>query len=223
MPSDTKKSMPFDAEYCDDDEAIARYISQAMLTNDTGVITHAIGVAAKARGMTRIAEHVGLSRMSLYKALSGDGNPEFETIIRVLSALGLRLRAEPGDKKLGLPTNADLRRRLQRAYEIKDIKEIKEIMRELARRNRGRPPPPPPKRPNPLLCIQWNASRGKWRVRIRKGGRYVINRLYKTQEAAIAARDQTLATGRAPPGKPLGRPRRPVAAPASPGSSEPPP
>jgi probable addiction module antidote protein len=107
MPSDTKKSMPFDAEYCDDDEAIARYISQALLTNDAGVIAHAIGVAAKVRGMTRIAEHAGLSRMSLYKALSGDGNPEFETIIRVLSALGLRLRVEPGDKKQGLPTNAE--------------------------------------------------------------------------------------------------------------------
>ena len=100
MPSCIKKkSMPFDAKYFEDDEATAHYISQALLTGDTGVITHSIGVAAKARGMTRIAEHAGLSRISLYKALSGDGNPEFETIIRVLSALGLRLRAEPGDKK----------------------------------------------------------------------------------------------------------------------------
>ena len=51
MPSHTKKSMQFDAKYFEDDEAIAHYISQALLTNDTEVITHAIGVAAKARGI----------------------------------------------------------------------------------------------------------------------------------------------------------------------------
>jgi len=91
-----RKSRPFDAaKYLDSDEAVCEYISEALLTCDVNMITHAIGVAAKARGMTQIAEHAGLSRESLYKALSGDGNPQFETIFRVLTALGLRLRAEP--------------------------------------------------------------------------------------------------------------------------------
>ena len=45
------------------------------------------------------ATHAGLSRESLYKALSGEGNPQFETIFRVLTALGIRLRAEPAKKK----------------------------------------------------------------------------------------------------------------------------
>jgi probable addiction module antidote protein len=96
VASEIKKSKPFDAsKYLDDDAAIAAYINEALLTFDLETITHAIGVAAKARGMSRIAEEAGLSRESLYKALSGDGNPQFETIVRVLNALGLQLRAEP--------------------------------------------------------------------------------------------------------------------------------
>jgi probable addiction module antidote protein len=93
-----KKSRAFDAaKYLDSNEAISEYITEALLTDDVNMITRAIGVAAKARGMTQIADSAGLSRESLYKALSGDGNPQFETIMRVLTALGLRLRAEPVD------------------------------------------------------------------------------------------------------------------------------
>jgi probable addiction module antidote protein len=99
--SHTKRSKPFDAaKYLNDEEAVAEYVSEALLTFDADMVTHAIGVAAKARGMTEIAEQTGLSRESLYKALSGDGNPQFDTILRVLKALGLQLRTEPvGDKK----------------------------------------------------------------------------------------------------------------------------
>src|SRR5262245_17784409 len=90
----TRKSKPFDAaKYLDSDEAVSAYITEALLTDDVNVITHAIGVAAKARGMTQIAEQAGLSRESLYKALSGDGNTQLETIFSVLSELGLRLRS----------------------------------------------------------------------------------------------------------------------------------
>jgi probable addiction module antidote protein len=93
-----KRSKPFDAaKYLDSDEAAAEYISEALLTGDIDTITHAIGVAAKARGMSEIARETGLSRESLYKALSGEGHPQFETISLVLRALGLRLRAEPAD------------------------------------------------------------------------------------------------------------------------------
>jgi probable addiction module antidote protein len=96
MASKTKKSKPFDAaKYLDSDEAISAYITEALLADDVNMITHAIGVAAKARGMSHIAQQAKLSRESLYKALSGDRNPQFETIYLVIKALGLRLRTEP--------------------------------------------------------------------------------------------------------------------------------
>jgi probable addiction module antidote protein len=96
MASKAKKSKPFDAaKYLDSDEAVAAYITEALLTYDADMIARSIGVAAKARGMTEIAKQTGLSRESLYKALSGDGHPHFETINLVLKALGLRLRVEP--------------------------------------------------------------------------------------------------------------------------------
>ena len=92
----SKKSRPFDAaKYLDDDVAVAEYINEALLTCDIDAITYAIGMAAKARGMSQIAQQAGLSRESLYKALSGDGNPQFETVVRVLTALGLQLLTEP--------------------------------------------------------------------------------------------------------------------------------
>ena len=95
-PVTKKRSKPFDAaKYLDSDEAVAEYISEALLTGDIDTITHAIGVAAKARGMSEIARQAGLSRESLYKALSGEGHPQFETVSLVLQALGLRLRVEP--------------------------------------------------------------------------------------------------------------------------------
>ena len=95
-PVTKKMSKPFDAaKYLDSDEAVAEYISEALLTGDIDTITHAIGVAAKARGMSAIARQAGLSRESLYKALSGEGHPQFETVCLVLQALGLRLRVEP--------------------------------------------------------------------------------------------------------------------------------
>ena len=89
------KTFPFDAaKYLDSDEAIAAYLDEAFQTQDPAFITRAIGVAARARGMTQIAKDAGLSRESLYKALSDTGNPEFATVLRVLQALGLRMRAE---------------------------------------------------------------------------------------------------------------------------------
>lgn len=98
MAPQPKKSKPFDAaEYLDSDEAVAEYITEALLTHDIDVIARAIGVAAKKRGMSDIARQTGLSRESLYKALSGEGHPQFETIALVLQALGLRLRVEPAD------------------------------------------------------------------------------------------------------------------------------
>jgi probable addiction module antidote protein len=86
------KTKPFDAaEYLDDDASVAAYLDEAMATGDAKFIAKSLGVVARARGMTQIAKDTGLSRESLYRALSDDGNPEFATMVTVLSALGLRL------------------------------------------------------------------------------------------------------------------------------------
>lgn len=61
--------------------------------DDPAFIAHALGNIARARGMSQVARDAGLARESLYKALSGEGNPEFGTILKVMKALGLRLHA----------------------------------------------------------------------------------------------------------------------------------
>jgi probable addiction module antidote protein len=63
---------------------------------DAAAIASALGDIARARGMSHVARDAGLSRESLYKALSGDRNPDFQTILKVVKALGLKLHAEAG-------------------------------------------------------------------------------------------------------------------------------
>jgi probable addiction module antidote protein len=93
------KTTVFDeAAYLTTEEDIAAYVTEALATGDTAVIAHALGVIARTRGMSRIASQTGLSRESLYRALSMDGNPEFTTVLRILEAMGLRLTAEPATK-----------------------------------------------------------------------------------------------------------------------------
>jgi probable addiction module antidote protein len=92
------KTTRFDsAEYLDSDEAIGAYLEEALETEDPAFIAHALGTVARARGMSQIAKETGLSRESLYKALSTEGNPEFSTVIRVMKALGLRLSVAPAE------------------------------------------------------------------------------------------------------------------------------
>jgi probable addiction module antidote protein len=89
MPLETH---PFDpASYLDSEEGIAAYMDEAMSTGDAAFIADALGVVARARGMSQVARDAGLSRESLYRALSPDGNPELSTVLRVVQALGLRL------------------------------------------------------------------------------------------------------------------------------------
>jgi probable addiction module antidote protein len=86
----------FDAtEYLDSREARTEYLRAAMETEDVAFIMDAIGVVARAMGMSQVAKEAGVGRASLYKTLRADSNPEFETVIRVLHALGVRLSAEP--------------------------------------------------------------------------------------------------------------------------------
>lgn len=90
------KTKPFDpAEYLDDSESIAAYMSEALESEDPAFVADALGVVARARGMSEVARDAGVSRESLYRALSTDGNPEFGTVLRVVRALGLRLSAVP--------------------------------------------------------------------------------------------------------------------------------
>lgn len=83
------------AEYLDSDEAIAAYIDEALESADPAHIAHALGIVARAKGMTEIARAAGVSREHLYRALKETGNPELSTVVRVLKALGLRLAAQP--------------------------------------------------------------------------------------------------------------------------------
>ena len=86
------RTTPYDsAEYLDSTEAINAHIEEALETDDPAFIAKALGTIARARGMSQIARKAGLSRESLYKALSAEGNPEFGTIVRVMQALGLKL------------------------------------------------------------------------------------------------------------------------------------
>jgi probable addiction module antidote protein len=85
---------PFDpAVYLDDPESIAAYMTEALETGDPAFVADALGVIARAKGMTEVAREAGVSRESLYQALTADGNPEFGTVMRVAKALGLRFSA----------------------------------------------------------------------------------------------------------------------------------
>lgn len=85
----TKEITKFDlAEYLEDDAMIAEYLNSVLEEGNAEDIKIALGHVAKARGMSRIAEQTGLSRPSLYKALSHGSKPQFETILKVLRAVG---------------------------------------------------------------------------------------------------------------------------------------
>lgn len=79
------------AEFLDTPEAIASYLEAALEEEDAALLTHALGVVARAQGMTQIALEAGVTREALYKALSADGDPRLSTLMGVLKALGLRL------------------------------------------------------------------------------------------------------------------------------------
>lgn len=83
------------ADYLDSNEMIIEYLNTILEEGNNSDIIAAIGHIAKAIGMTKIAEETGLSRTSLYKALSDGSKPQFETIIKVLRAIGGQIRINP--------------------------------------------------------------------------------------------------------------------------------
>lgn len=83
------------AEHLRTEEDMALYLDACMeeAGDDAAFIAKALGTIARARGMSQLARDTGMGRESLYKALSGDGNPSFATILKVTRALGLQLHA----------------------------------------------------------------------------------------------------------------------------------
>jgi probable addiction module antidote protein len=90
------KTIPWDAaQHLETEADMAMYLEVALEEGAPALITAALGDMARAKGMTQIARDTGLGRESLYKALSPEGNPEFATILKVVSALGIKLHAVP--------------------------------------------------------------------------------------------------------------------------------
>ena len=85
---------PWDsAELLDTPEAVAAYIEAAFEENDPAFITYALGVVARAKGMSQVARDVGVTREALYKALASTGDPKLSTFLGVLKALGMKVTA----------------------------------------------------------------------------------------------------------------------------------
>jgi probable addiction module antidote protein len=78
-----------------DDEEIATFMADAFETGNAGYIAHALGIVARAKGMTQIARDTGLSREQLYRSFSEAGNPTLKTTLSVMKALGIDLTAKP--------------------------------------------------------------------------------------------------------------------------------
>lgn len=82
------------AEYLKSDQDIADFLSLAFETNDPIYVAHALGVVARAKGITEIANRTGLSREQLYRSFSAEGNLTLRTTLAVMNALGIKLSAK---------------------------------------------------------------------------------------------------------------------------------
>ena len=89
------KFTPFDAaDYLDNDETIAAYLTAALEDEDPNIFLVAVKDVARARGMTQLAKDTGLGRESLYKALAPGAKPRYDTLLKVVRALGISLHAK---------------------------------------------------------------------------------------------------------------------------------
>jgi len=87
---------PFDAaKYIRTPEAAIELLSDALESGDPGYVAAALGAIARSEGMTKIAAQTGVNRQALYTALSASGNPTLETLLKVMAALGMRLKCVP--------------------------------------------------------------------------------------------------------------------------------
>ncbi|MGC1780696.1 MAG: addiction module antidote protein [Xanthobacteraceae bacterium] len=87
------KTTPWDsAAYLKTGADVAEYLEAVFEIGDPALVVDALGIIARSKGMAKIAKATGLGRESLYKALSADGNPELATVLKVMHALGLKLK-----------------------------------------------------------------------------------------------------------------------------------
>lgn len=94
-----KKLAPFNAaEYLDNEEVIAEYLNAALEDENPDMFLVAISDVAKARGMAQLAKDTGLGRESLYKALAPGAKPRYDTVLKLIRALGVELHAAPAHK-----------------------------------------------------------------------------------------------------------------------------
>ena len=94
----TKKTptTPYDtAEHLRNEAEMAAYLEAALEDGDPRIVAAALGDIARAKGMSQLARQIGMSRESLYRALSPEGNPEMATFLKVVHALGIELHANP--------------------------------------------------------------------------------------------------------------------------------
>ncbi|MCL9846275.1 addiction module antidote protein [Ralstonia solanacearum] len=92
----TETYAPFDAAaYLDSEETIAEFLAAAMEDPNPDVFLAALGAVARARGIAKVAADAGLGRESLYKAISPGAHPRYETIQKIVRALGVRLNVTP--------------------------------------------------------------------------------------------------------------------------------
>jgi probable addiction module antidote protein len=90
--TDKLKTMPFDvSEHLGDEDTATYFLEEAFATGDPAFIARSLGAVARARNMTKLAADAGMSRTSLYKVLSGEGHPEFGSILKIANALGYDL------------------------------------------------------------------------------------------------------------------------------------
>jgi probable addiction module antidote protein len=91
-----KRIQAFDAvDYLDSDAVVAEYLNGALEDENPDVFLQAIADVAKARGMTQLARETGLGRESLYKALAPGAKPRYDTVLKLMRALGVELRTTP--------------------------------------------------------------------------------------------------------------------------------
>ena len=79
------------AEHLETDADIQAFLRETAIAGDTSDFIHALNTAARAKGMSEVAKQAGVTRASLYKSLSDDGNPRFDTIAKIVEALGCKL------------------------------------------------------------------------------------------------------------------------------------
>jgi len=88
----TTKTFPFNiSDHLKSEDDIRGFLQEVVETGDASDFIHALGTAARAKGMTQVAKKAGVTRASLYKSLAEDGHPQFETVNKVIDALGYKI------------------------------------------------------------------------------------------------------------------------------------